>query len=59
MKQYIQIAANNIKLLRKCDVFRILDTYHDIPQFNDLCAYIVDNRPDLTLEVENCLAELG
>jgi len=52
----IKIAADSIEQLRRCDVFRLLDTYADDRQ--DMAEYIRHHRPDLAGEVTDCLMDL-
>jgi hypothetical protein len=54
---YIGIAANTVKELRKADVYRVLDEC-PAKDRGALAKYIVDNRPDLSLEVRESMLEL-
>jgi hypothetical protein len=52
----IQIAADDVSKLRKCDVFRVLDTYREYRY--QLAAWIGESRPDLEDELDDCMAEI-
>jgi hypothetical protein len=52
----IQIVADDVSQLRRSDVFRLLDTYHE--QRHAIAAYLRQHRPDLAEEIADCLEEL-
>ncbi|VVE17495.1 MULTISPECIES: hypothetical protein [Pandoraea] len=60
-EQYIKIAANSIGVLRKVDVFRVLDSVRadniDGMTRTDLASFIVKQRPDLVDEVEEVMQQ--
>lgn len=54
----IQVSADSIEELRRCDVFRVLEWSG--AEFREVVAeYIRAHRPDLTGEVGEVLAELS
>lgn len=53
---WIRIAADSVAELRRCDVFRVLDTTRE--QAERVRAYIEQHRPDLADEVHDCWEEL-
>ena len=61
----ILIAADSIELLRKIDVFRVLDSCPRVSHHNpNGCAkavalYIIKQRPELRQEVIDCMTEMG
>jgi hypothetical protein len=61
MENYIRIAADSINQLRRVDVFRVLDAIRpdniDGVTRADLASWIVANRPELTGEVSDVMAE--
>ena len=54
----IKIAAENIKLLRSSDVFRVLEQ-NETGLRQILADYISSSRPDLSEEVAGCLEDLA
>lgn len=61
MLDYIRIAADSIEALRRIDVYRVLDSIRsdniDGVTRAMLATWIVANRPDLTQEVTDVMAE--
>ncbi len=57
MEQFIKIAANDVKSLRKSDVYRVLEQNSVVIRC-ELAAYIASNRPDLAEEVSECLEDM-
>jgi len=55
-KDIILIAADNIESLRKTDVFRLFNEFPG--DWKALFQYISKNRPDLTDECTECMADL-
>lgn len=60
---YIKIAADTIALLRKVDVFRVIDSVRpdniDGVSRSSLANWIKAKRPDLGTEVDEVMAELA
>ena len=61
MKQFenlILIAADDVSQLRRCDVFRVVESSHDVTGIDpdDFAGWLIGERPDLEQEVTKCRA---
>lgn len=56
-EQALKIAADDITGLRRTDVFRVLD-WAEPERREELAAWILKGRPDLTDEVKSCLLDI-
>lgn len=54
---YCRIASDTIEHLRRCDVYRLISTCWPANRLQ-LVEWIKTHRPDLTDEVDSCLAEV-
>lgn len=54
----VKLAADSIEQLRKCDVFRVLNSTMTGPNLRAVAAFITTHRPDLATEVVECLADI-
>ena len=55
---HIQLVADSISEVRKCDVYRLIETADD-STLMFVVDYIKEHRPDLVDEVDACLGELN
>jgi hypothetical protein len=61
----ILIAADSIELLRKIDVFCVLDSCPRVSRHNpqgcakEVALHIIKQRPELRQEVIDCMTEMG
>lgn len=57
----LPIVADSWDRLRKCDVYRLLDSiqYTHVDSINDAGKAIIARRPDLADEVEEVVSELS
>jgi hypothetical protein len=54
---HIKIAADSVLTLRRCDVYRVLDTA-PLDHLADMAGYLIQHRVDLHREIEDCLDSL-
>lgn len=54
---FLKIVADDLGSLRKCDVFRLLDTCSPENR-GPMAAYVVGGRKDLAEEVISCLKDI-
>lgn len=54
---HIKLVADSISEVRKCDVYRLLETAEE-KDLLYVVNYIKAHRPDLVNEVDECLKEL-
>lgn len=57
-RSFIRIAADDIKSLRNCDVYRVLECADMACQIESVSSYILKHRPEFAVEVEECLSDL-
>ena len=57
-KQLVSVAADSAKELRKCDVFRVVDTANNAGKMLGFCDWLRKKRPDLTDEILDCIGEV-
>ena len=56
---FVKIAADDIASLRRCDVFRLLDSLQADDRRDAMAAYIRDHRSDLVPTVKEALQVIG
>jgi hypothetical protein len=55
----IKLAADNLTVLRKADVYRVLEDADRHGLLSQAAELILQDRSDLKTEVENCINELA
>ena len=56
-ENHLKIAADTIETLRKCDVYRLLNSTRD-DDIYIIAEFITENRPEFADEVAECLADI-
>jgi hypothetical protein len=55
---YSKIVADSPRQIRRCDVFRLLDSLPENDR-NSMCYWLAETRPDLSEEVGECMKDIS